>query len=88
MNIPLRKAVNDHSDPSESTASVTWGDAHRHSRGRQCCWPSTGHTRLGIQRAWEILVGHGNGHHFVGLTGQSTFKRWSDSPWDYMLDHE
>lgn len=57
-------------------------------RGRQCCWPSTGHTRVGIQRAWEILVGHGNGHHFIGLTGQSTFKRRSDSPWDYMLDHE
>lgn len=34
MNIPLRKAVNDHSDPSGSTASVTWGDTHRHSQGK------------------------------------------------------
>ena len=60
-----------------------------HFQGKAVLLASTGHTRVGVQRAWKMLVGHGNGHHFVGLTeGHSTVKRWSDSPRDYMLDHE
>lgn len=75
MNIPWRAKELGHSDPSESTASVTRGK-HTDTAGRAVVWPSRTH-QGGQPEGLEMLVGHGNGH-------------WprSDSPWDYMLDHE